>query len=74
MCLGINLAYQEIYLILAGLFGRFDIWDGTGEQKTGTLELFETTRADVDIVRDLVTENVRDGSLGVRVLVKTPGT
>lgn len=72
MCLGINLAYQEMYIILAGLFGRFDVWDGTGEQKSLTLELFKTTREDVDIVRDLVTENVKNDSLGVRVLVKAP--
>jgi cytochrome P450 len=70
MCLGINLAYQEMYIILAGLFGRFDVWDGSGEQKGLTLELFRTTREDVDIVRDLVTENVKSGSLGVRILVK----
>lgn len=72
MCLGINLAYQEMYIILAGLFGKFDVWDGTGEQKSMTLELFNTTREDVDIVRDLVTENVKNDSLGVRVLVKAP--
>ncbi|PVH72518.1 putative P450 monooxygenase [Cadophora sp. DSE1049] len=72
MCLGINLAYQEMYIILAGLFGKFDVWDGTGEQNSLTLELFKTTREDVDIVRDLVTENVKNDSLGVRVMVKGP--
>lgn len=44
--------------------------DGTGEQKSATLELFETTREDVDIVRDLVTENVKNDSQGVRVLLR----
>ncbi len=70
MCLGMQLAYQEMYIILAGLFGRFD---GPGdEQKKGGewLELYETDRGDVEIVRDIVTENIRDASVGVRVLVK----
>lgn len=72
ICLGINLAYQEMYIILAGLFKKFDAWDGTGEQKSMTLELFETTRDDIDIVRDLVTEGVKEGSLRVRVRVRGP--
>lgn len=72
MCLGINLAYQEMYIILAGLFGKFDVWDGTGEQNSLTLELYKTTREDVEIVRDLVTENVKNDSLGVRVIVRAP--
>jgi len=67
MCLGMQLAYQEMYVILAGLFGRFDGEVGEGDK----LVLFETERGDVDIVRDLVTEGIKDGSLGVRVLVKS---
>ena len=62
-----------MYLILAGLFGKYDVWDGTGKQKSLTLELFKTTREDVDIVRDLVTENVKNDSLGVRVVGKSTG-
>jgi len=66
MCLGMQLAYQEMYVILAGLFGRFDGEEG-GEER---LVLFGTDRTDVEIVRDLVTESIRDRSLGVRVLVQ----
>jgi cytochrome P450 len=66
VCMGMNLAYQEMYVILAGLFGRFGGGEGQGER----LELYETDRGDVEIVRDLVTENIRDGSVGVRVVVK----
>jgi cytochrome P450 len=66
MCLGMQLAYQEMFVLLAGIFGRFDAVGGKGEG----LELYGTDRGDVEIVRDLVTENVRDGSLGVRVLVR----
>jgi cytochrome P450 len=57
-CLGINLAYAEIYLTLAAVFRRFD------------LELFETTREDVDIVHDFFSPSARLDSKGVRVLVK----
>ncbi|KAE9364044.1 cytochrome P450 [Stipitochalara longipes BDJ] len=68
MCLGMQLAYQEMYVILAGLFGRFD--GGEGGEGGEWLQLYKTDLTDVEIVRDLVTENIRDGSVGVRVLVK----
>jgi cytochrome P450 len=72
VCMGMNLAYQEMYVILAGLFGRFDGPDGRDRKKAGgeRLELFKTGRGDVETVRDFVTENIRDGSVGVRVMVK----
>lgn len=65
ICLGMQLAYQEMYIILAGIFSKYDV-GGNGKR----LQLYGTDRGDVEIVRDLVTENVRDGSLGVRVVVK----
>jgi cytochrome P450 len=74
ICAGINLAYQELYMILAAVFTRYDRWDGTGKQKALTLELCETTRRDVDCMRDLVTEVVPDDSKGVRVVVRGPST
>jgi cytochrome P450 len=70
ICAGINLAYQEMYMILAAVFTRYDAWDGTGKQKSMTLELFETTNEDVDCIRDLVTEVVKDDSKGVRAMVR----
>lgn len=57
-CLGINLAYAELFLTIAAVFRRFD------------LELFETTIDDVKIVRDAFVGAPRAGSKGVRVLVK----
>jgi cytochrome P450 len=57
MCLGMNLAYAELYLTLAAVFRRFD------------LELFETTKADVEIVHDFLAGTPRLDSKGVRVLV-----
>lgn len=57
ICLGINLAYAELFLTLAALFRRFE------------LELFETTRADVDVAHDFVAGTPRLDSKGVRVVV-----
>lgn len=57
-CLGINLAYAEIYLTLATIFRRFD------------LELYQTTRADIDIVYDWFNPMPRLDSKGVRVVVQ----
>lgn len=57
MCLGMQLAYADIYLMLATLMRRFD------------LELFETTRDDVDFRYDWMVPHARLDSKGVRVLV-----
>ena len=53
-----RLAKAEIYLTLATVFHRFD------------MELFETTRADVDPKRDYFVPGLKGKSEGVRVLVK----
>ncbi|KAL4744868.1 hypothetical protein BDW72DRAFT_212034 [Aspergillus terricola var. indicus] len=57
MCVGINLAYAEITIVLARLFRGF------------VMELYQTTRKDVDCYRDLVGMEVVRGSRGVRVKV-----
>lgn len=59
MCLGMQLAYAEIYLTLATLIRRFefDICEGV-------------EREDVTASRDYLTPVPRDGSQGVRVIVK----
>lgn len=58
MCLGMPMAYAEIYITLATLMRRFE------------LTLFETDRSNVDFFQDYVTPQPKPGSLGVRVLVK----
>lgn len=73
-CLGINLAYTEIYLCLAAIFRRF----GTGgeggirgEDDEGVLELFETKLKDVETAADyFVPVPVRE-SEGIRIKVKS---
>ena len=56
-CSGMNVVYAEMRLALAALFRRFE------------LRLFETTRADVDIVHDFIGGFPRSDSKGVRVTV-----
>ena len=57
-CLGMNLAYAEIYLTLAAVFRRFEF------------DLFETKREDVEVAHDFFNPQPKLGSKGVRVMVK----
>lgn len=57
-CLGINLAYAELFLTLASMFRRFD------------LELYKTSIEDVMLVRDMFMPAPRIESKGVRIIVK----
>ncbi|KAI4281616.1 MAG: hypothetical protein L6R38_003557 [Xanthoria sp. 2 TBL-2021] len=57
-CLGINLAYAELYMTIATIFRRFE------------LELFETDRATVEYARDYFNPFPENGCDGVKVLVK----
>jgi len=70
VCLGINLAWAELYLSLAGLFGNFGTSETAMEGDLACLELFETGVEDVAIVGDLFFPLVKKGSKGIRVLVK----
>ncbi|KAL1651883.1 hypothetical protein SLS58_000006 [Diplodia intermedia] len=59
-CLGMNLAYAELFTLLAMLIRCY------GHR----LELFETTAEDVDFHHDAMIPAVKPGSKGIRVLVK----
>ena len=66
-----NLAYAELYLFLAGVFRKYDLYDGTGEQREPTLALYDTIKErDVDHVRDLLVSFPAKGSKGVRITVR----
>lgn len=56
-CLGINLAWMELYVGLATVFRRHD------------LALFDTSTEDVEFVIDMVRPMPKRDSKGVRVLV-----
>ncbi|KAF2630917.1 putative flavonoid 3-hydroxylase [Macroventuria anomochaeta] len=59
MCVGLNLALAELYLILGTLFDKFEF------------DLFETTKErDIDIVRDCFIGEPSTQSQGVRVKVR----
>lgn len=57
-CIGMNLAYAELYIGLATLFRRVN------------MELFETQRDAVDIAADHFVPVPKAGTKGVRVLIK----
>jgi cytochrome P450 len=70
MCIGINLAYAELYLGIAKVFRGLGSVDVRGAGDEGFLELFETTKDDVEIQKDGFIPLAKKGSKGVRVLVK----
>lgn len=72
-CLGINLAWAELYLLTAMMFrpGGYGSKIDQREGDKGYLGLFETTyEKDIEIVGDGTTPIVREPKVGVRVLVK----
>jgi cytochrome P450 len=72
-CVGINLAYAELYLCLNAVFGRY----GPGVEgaqkgvnpKLRKMELFETTKEDVEMKHDLFIPGPKKESKGVRVVL-----
>lgn len=72
-CLGINLAYAEIYLCLAAIFRRFGSGGEYGvraEDDEGVLELFETSLKNVETAADFFVPAPAEGSEGIRMKVK----
>ncbi|KAF4630224.1 hypothetical protein G7Y89_g7918 [Cudoniella acicularis] len=67
-CVGINLAYAELYTTLANIFRRYGGPESVGPE--GILELFETMKEDVEIAADMFIPFVKKGSKGIRVFVK----
>ncbi|KAG9186801.1 hypothetical protein G6011_09909 [Alternaria panax] len=57
-CVGMNLAQAEMRICIATVVGRFD------------MELFESSRKEVDLVHDLFLPGVDRSSKGVHVLIK----
>ncbi|KAK0117766.1 hypothetical protein ONS95_012092 [Cadophora gregata] len=66
-CLGITLAWAELYLGFAGVFGRIG---GVGDKgDRGVMRLVGTDKGDVEMVGDGFFPLVKEGSQGVRVLI-----
>ena len=68
-CLGINLAYAELYLTLAALFRVYGTEEVEGKDDVGKLQLFETSAADLVITSDTVVPVMPEDSKGLRVKV-----
>ncbi|ERS99014.1 Cytochrome P450 family protein [Sporothrix schenckii 1099-18] len=70
-CIGINLAYQELQTFTAGIFRKYSPYDPTQKVQNGpTMELYETTVADVELHSDYVAAHAYPGSKGVRVRIR----
>ena len=72
-CIGINLAYAELYMCLAAIFRRFGSSGKDGvrdEGDEGVLELSETDLSDVQIHADCFVPLARVGSQGVQIRLK----
>ena len=70
ICLGMNLAYQELYFVLASVFRKYDLYDDTAEEQGPTLQLYDTVRErDIDMVADLAIPSPEVGSEGLRLKV-----
>ncbi|KAI3395457.1 hypothetical protein diail_1320 [Diaporthe ilicicola] len=68
-CLGINLAYAELYLTLATLFRAYGSAQVRGKDDIGTLELFETSARDLVMTSGDVVPDMAEGPRGLRVRV-----
>lgn len=66
-CLGINLAWAELYICVSTIFRKFGSSEVHGQLDVGSLELFETGLEDVEMARDALFPMPQDGSKGVRV-------
>ena len=72
-CLGINLAYAELYMCLSAIFSRFGSGGPDGirfDGDEGVLELYETTLRDVEIARDAFSPVAAKDSKGIRFRVR----
>lgn len=65
-----KLALQEFNLFTAGVFRKYDLYDGSANQGP-SLALYETTKQrDVECPSDAVVPRAAPGSKGVRLLVR----
>ena len=70
ICLGMNLAYQEMYFVLASIFRKYDTYDATAEKQGPKLQLYDTVRErDIDMDAELAAPFPTVGSQGLRVKV-----
>lgn len=70
-CIGLNLAYQELQIFVAGIFRKYDIYDPSREKQNGpTLELYHTEERDIAMYGDCIMATQYPGSEGLRVIIR----
>ncbi|KAK7754816.1 hypothetical protein SLS62_003130 [Diatrype stigma] len=69
-CVGVNLAYGELYLVLAHMWRCWGSRDARLGDDAGVLSLFETGLHDVELEADHFIPTPRKGSQGIRVKVQ----
>ena len=63
-----SLANAELCVLLAGIFSRYEIFDGTGRQIVPTLALYDVVKErDVDVKYDYQVPFPEKESKGIRV-------
>ena len=65
-CIGINLAWAELYLVLSNVFSRYNTADDRGSPK---MRLYQTAGEDVEMVHDMFVPVPKLTSKGVRIVV-----
>jgi cytochrome P450 len=70
-CIGMNLAYAELYTCLAAVLVKFGSKEVRMNGDVGVLELVGTTEEDVRLWGDSFLPMQKPGSLGVRAVVKS---
>lgn len=68
-CVGINLAYAELFLTVAKIFRIYGSVDYQHPTDVGVLQLFETEYRDVECVADMFIPKMWKGTKGVRIRV-----
>lgn len=66
-CVGINLAYSELYICLNAVFTRYG---APGMESPAKIAIYETTKEDVELKHDLFIPGPKLDSKGVRVLLE----
>ncbi|KAA8566069.1 hypothetical protein MFRU_039g00150 [Monilinia fructicola] len=67
-CLGIQLAYAELYLMLGSLWRKFGCKEDKGDE--GWLELYKTDKTDVEMAADRFVPYPKKGSEGIRIIIR----
>jgi len=68
-CVGMTLAYAEMYLWISGVFRQFGSKETRFEGDEGILVLVDTDVSDVTLATDMFVPEVKKGSKGVRIRV-----